>query len=86
VLATALDKTTLISTDNESLLMVTVSDAGESEDDLAFENRNDLRNIKIDPALILRGAKTCTAIGFTDKVTLMADAQRAFTHVIAHKV
>jgi DNA polymerase III sliding clamp (beta) subunit (PCNA family) len=76
-------KRTRVQARGGQLSLRTSTGMGDSEDDVAFDN--DDASFEIDPAHVARGAKACALMGFTDKVTLLADADGAFVHLIAHR-
>ncbi len=65
------------------LRMRATSGAGDSDDDMALAGAPD-ESFTFDAALVQRGAKACALVGFTDKVTVMADSKLEFVHLIAH--
>lgn len=64
--------------------MTSTSSMGDAEDKMKFDNSGDDCTFQADAALLARGAKACAMIAFTDKVTIMGDAECNFLHFIAH--
>lgn len=60
------------------------SQLGESSDEFIVENAAAARPFHVDPALVLRGAKTCGSMAFLDRVLLLASDDATFLHLIAH--
>lgn len=76
-------KATQVDVAKGALRMRSTSGAGDSDDDMPFPDAPE-ESFKFDAALVARGAKACALVGFTDRVTVMADAELTFVHLIAH--
>lgn len=68
------------------LRMTSGSGAGTADDDMKYDagSGDPKETLRVDPALLARGAKVCARMGFTDKVTVFADSEGAFVHIVAH--
>lgn len=64
--------------------LISTSPVGDADDSMPFENGTGAQDFSADAALLARGAKACALLAFTDKVTIMADAECNFIHLIAH--
>ena len=64
--------------------MYSKSPQGTSEDDVPFDNAAGSFKFSSNPQLLQRGAKACALVGFTERVTVMADADCNFVHLVAH--
>jgi len=60
------------------------SQLGESTDDFTVESAAARKPFHVDPALVLRGAKTCGSVAFYDRVLLLASDDATFLHLVAH--
>lgn len=76
-------KSTRVSARKGQLRMVSACDMGDADDEMPFPG-DDLEEVCVDPALVARGAKACALVGFTERVTVMADADCQFVHLVAH--
>ena len=83
VLGSELQKKTKITAGDGLLIMSSRSSLGESDDSMKFDM--DDHNFEVDPVLLTRGAKACALMGFTNRVTIMADTECNFIHIIAHR-
>lgn len=60
------------------------SQLGESVDEFVVEHAKAHKPFHIDPALVLRAAKTCGSVAFYDRVVMLASDDGTFLHLIAH--
>lgn len=85
VLATEVDKVTKVEVGPERIRLLSTSSNGEASDDISFEGPGrELDPFHIDPALLSRGCKACSHIGFFNRVVVLANKDATFTHLIAH--
>lgn len=77
-------KSTAFKITDTKIEMTSTSAQGDAEDSMGFDNGTDVQEFKADAALLARGAKACALMAFTSKVTVMADADCNFVHIIAH--
>jgi len=76
---------TVITEGADHLLLKSASDLGESEDRCTWESAGGASGaVTVNPALVARGAKACSMMGLTDRVTILADADLNFVHLVAH--
>jgi hypothetical protein len=78
------DKSTKVQCNGTSVDLLTTSSLGQSEDVLTLEKAGSVADFYIDPALVLRAAKSCTQLAFYKKVMVMAGTNVSFIHLIAH--
>lgn len=85
VLANEVDKSTKVTVSKGGgVELYSKSALGESTDDFTVEQAAARKPFYVDPALMLRGAKTCGSIAFYDRVVLLASDDATFLHLIAH--
>ena len=60
------------------------SQLGESTDEFVVAQASVRKPFHVDPALVLRAAKTCGSVAFYDRVMLLASDDATFLHLIAH--
>lgn len=68
----------------KAVSMESRSAQGTSEDEVPFDNAAGSVKFSSNPQLLQRGAKACALVGFTERVTVMADADCTFVHLVAH--
>ena len=83
VLANEVDKTTKVETDYTGVSLFSTSAMGDADDDIEMKLTKEVQFL-VDPALVVRGLKTCTKVGFYPKVMILADDDGSFLHLIAH--
>lgn len=85
VLANETDKAARVTvTKGGAVELYAKSQLGESTDDFVVEQAAARKPFHVDPALMLRGAKTCGSVAFYDRVVLLASDDGTFLHLIAH--
>lgn len=76
-------KSTAVTVRGGRLTMRSTSSLGDSDDDMTFDG--DDVEIRFDPVFVARGAKACSLIGLTPQVTVLANTEGTFVHLIAHR-
>lgn len=84
VLSNEMDKATAVTIDEDRLRLHSESALGDADDSMTFDGDLPKMDFHMDPALVQRGTKVATLIGFSSKVTILADSDAQFVHVIAH--
>lgn len=84
VLGDEVDKVTEITASDDKITLSTTSPLGEADDTLGIEGMDLKASVMVDPALIVRGSKSCSKVLITDKVTALCDDDAQFIHLIAH--
>jgi len=85
VLSGEVDKATKVTVSDDGLKLNSTSPMGDSDDSMKFDPGTDIDEpFYFDPALIARASKVCGLIGFMQKVTVMADPDLQFVHLVAH--
>jgi DNA polymerase III sliding clamp (beta) subunit (PCNA family) len=83
VLSGEVDKATKVTVDGDSIKLSSTSSLGDSDDSMSFDG-SELDAFHTDPVMIARAVKACALLGFTPKVTILADADANFVHLVAH--
>lgn len=90
VLGAEVDKATKITAGDDSLRLVSLSDAGEASDSVPFPFGSVVgvappdAPFFVDPVLIARASKACSHVGFFNRVVVFGDAGGSFLHLVAH--
>lgn len=90
VLGAEVDKATKITAGDDALRLVSLSDAGEASDLVAFPFDEKGAAAPpdapffVDPVLIARASKACSHVGFFNRVVVFGDAGGNFLHLVAH--
>lgn len=79
-------KVTRVTLADDTISMRSGTGSQSAEDDMKYDgDKSDPKGeFRVDPALLARGAKVCAIMGFTEDVTVMADAEGRFAHLIGH--
>lgn len=83
VLSGVADPATKVTVNKESVDLLSRSDTGEAEDTLMLEGLEEM-DFYVDPSLVVRGLKHAACIAFYKRALVLASADGAFVHVIAH--
>jgi len=85
ILSAETDKATKITVSKDgSVSLFSKSPLGESEDEFTVDNRQDCKPFHVDPAHVVRAAKTCGSVAFYPRVMVLASDDASFIHLIAH--
>lgn len=85
VLSNEADKSTKVTPNKDGVVeLYSKSALGEAQDDFTVEQRLDCKPFHIDPAMVLRAAKTCGSVAFYPRVMVLGSDDGSFLHLIAH--
>ena len=87
VLGTEVDKATKVTPGDSTVRLLSTSDVGEASDTITIESENELNACEpfnIDPVLVARACKSCSKIGFFNRVVIFGDSDGRFLHLVAH--
>lgn len=80
------DKSTRVTVNGDGeVILYSRSDHGEADDAVEWVGKpGKVKPFHIDPALVMRAAKSCGSMAFYDKVLLLASDDGYFLHLVAH--
>lgn len=84
VLSNELDKSTLVSIDDNSIVLNSTSAMGDADDEIEFKTAGGHSEFHVDPTLVVRASKSCSKVAFMPKVLMLTNDDGNFTHLIAH--
>lgn len=83
VLSTSADKSTKVTPADDFIKLHSTSELGDADDTLAFDLPPEAV-VNIDPVLVTRGLKGCSAMGFLDRALVLRSAASDYMHLISY--
>jgi len=86
VLSAEDDKATKITLAAGVINLHSTSDMGDADDQIPYDSADDDPRdpFHVDPTYVIRALKSCSMLGFTERVLILADGDLNFLHIIAH--